>query len=212
MAFMNVIVWLSAYVLGSVSFSYLIAKKVANIDIRQHGSGNAGATNTLRVLGKGPAVIVLLLDVFKGVAAVIIAFFATGGNESVMAVAGLLAVAGHNWPVFFNFKGGKGIATTLGVLASLSFWPALISGILAILAIVLTRYVSVGSLLLVTSIPIFMFLFGEPLAYTVIAIIIAVLGYIRHRKNLVNLIRGQERKIGKSQKKHNHQGGGNSFE
>ncbi|EXX92341.1 glycerol-3-phosphate 1-O-acyltransferase PlsY, partial [Paenibacillus darwinianus] len=158
----------SSYLLGSVSFSILIAKWVKGIDIRQHGSGNAGATNTLRVLGKGPAAGVFLLDVAKGVAAVWIGQWLGNGNVWMTVLCGMAAVTGHNWPIWFRFKGGKGIATTIGVMATLAFLPALFAGIAAIAVIALTRYVSLGSLVFAALMPVFVALFGlrEELLWT----------------------------------------------
>lgn len=186
---------LIAYLLGSISFSYVIAKKVAGIDIRQHGSNNAGATNTLRVIGKGPAILVLLLDACKGIAAVLIAMQLT---EEIWAwfLAGLLAIVGHNWPIFFGFKGGKGVATTIGVVATLMFWPALAAGVIAIMMIIIFRYVSLGSLTFVTLLPISLLLFQRPIDYIVGSLAFLILSYWRHRTNIVRLFKGQENKIG----------------
>ncbi|HET7578567.1 MAG TPA: glycerol-3-phosphate 1-O-acyltransferase PlsY [Bacillales bacterium] len=186
-----------AYLLGSISFSYLITKIIMKEDIRKHGSGNAGATNTLRVIGIGPAVAVLLLDILKGAVAVWIASW-IGGGEWAEALAGLFAIVGHNWPVFFGFRGGKGVATTIGVFAVLFFIPSIYAGILAILLIILTRYVSLGSLLFVLAAPVFTLWIGAyPLSYFYIGLIIALLSYWRHRTNIGRLIRGTENKIGK---------------
>ncbi|WP_202080022.1 glycerol-3-phosphate 1-O-acyltransferase PlsY [Caldalkalibacillus salinus] len=184
-----------AYLIGSVSFSYIIAKKVAGIDIRQHGSKNAGATNTLRLLGTGPAVLVLLLDALKGIVAVLFAMW-WNGIEWVVVLSGLLAILGHNWPIFFNFKGGKGVATTIGVVATLAFLPSLLSGMIAITSIVIWRYVSLGSLIFVTLLPLMMVLLGTPAPYMWGAIVLMILSYIRHRANIVRIIKGEENKIG----------------
>lgn len=198
---MNVAVAVVAgYLLGSISFSYLIAKRVAGIDIRKHGSGNAGATNTLRILGKGPGILVLLLDAVKGIAAVLLAMWFTGGNHTAMALAGVASIIGHNWPIFFGFRGGKGVATTLGVMASLSFVAFLWSALATILVIFITRYVSLGSLVFLALIPILMYVFGDPAEFIVMALIVAVLGYVKHRENIVRLIQGKENKLGQSKR------------
>jgi acyl phosphate:glycerol-3-phosphate acyltransferase len=186
------------YLLGSISFSYLIAKKLAGIDIRKHGSGNAGATNTLRVLGKGPGILVLLLDALKGIAAVWIAMLISPANELTIALAGFAAILGHNWPIFFGFRGGKGVATTVGVIGTISFLPLLWSGLLAIATIALTRFVSLGSLLLMALVPIFMVIKGDHPIYILMTVAIAILGFIRHRQNIVRLLQGKENKLGKS--------------
>lgn len=190
------------YLLGSVSFSYLIGKMIRKIDIREYGSGNAGATNTLRVLGTGPAIVVLILDVLKGVAAVLISQ-ALGGEEWIPVLAGLFAIVGHNWPLFSGFRGGKGVATTIGVFVTIAPFPALIAGGIAILLIILTRFVSLGSLAFVTLTPFVMLLFFDyPLVYFYIALIIVILSYWKHRSNISKLLQGNENKIGEKTKIH----------
>lgn len=192
---------LISYLIGSVSFSYLIAKKLAGIDIRTQGSGNAGATNTLRVLGRGPAIAVLVLDALKGLAAMGLTFWLTDGNPLAYALAGLFAIIGHNWPVFFGFRGGKGIATTVGVALGFSPLAFLISGIITILIIAITRYVSLGSLVLVTILPIFLLVLGKEPAFIGVSAVLAVFGYIRHWSNIRNLLSGKERKLGESEQR-----------
>lgn len=191
---------LAGYLLGSISFSYLIAKKVAGIDIRQHGSGNAGATNTLRVLGKGPGMLVLFLDACKGIVSVLLASWLTDGYHLAMALAGVASILGHNWPIFFGFRGGKGVATTVGVIASLSFFAFLWAVLATLLVIFLTRYVSLGSLVFLTLIPILMFIYRDPPSFIVTALLLAVLGYVRHRQNIVRLVQGKENKLGGSRR------------
>ncbi|WP_100407197.1 glycerol-3-phosphate 1-O-acyltransferase PlsY [Bacillus solitudinis] len=192
---------LIGYLLGSISFSYIIAKKIKKVDIRQHGSGNAGATNTLRVLGVGPAVTVLVLDVLKGIIAVWIGLWlAPDGSGYIPALAGLAAILGHNWPVYYGFRGGKGVATTIGVLTSLVFYPALIAGVIAIICIIITRFVSLGSLLFVLFTAIitvgFLTTFGYPESYIYLTIIVAILSFWRHRTNIRRLLSGSESKVG----------------
>ncbi|WP_366295151.1 glycerol-3-phosphate 1-O-acyltransferase PlsY [Paenibacillus sp. AN1007] len=186
-----------SYLLGSISFSVLLAKAIRGIDIRQHGSGNAGATNTLRILGKGPAAAVLLLDVIKGVAAVWIGIWLSDGSPWIAAFSGIAAIAGHNWPLYFHFRGGKGIATAIGVMASLAFLPALCAGVLAILSIVLTRYVSLGSLIFVALTPVFILILpGYSMSIFWGSLIICLFAFWRHRTNIVKLAKGQENKLG----------------
>ncbi len=189
-----------AYLMGSISFSILIAKKVAKIDIRKHGSGNAGATNTLRVLGKGPGILVLLLDAIKGVVAILITKYVFHGGDWVVALSGLAAVVGHNWPIFFGFRGGKGVATTIGVLLTLAPIPALISVGVTIVVIAITRYVSVGSLVFMALIPVLVYFREAPMAYVFSTLVIGILGFIRHWENIKRLFSGQERKMGQSKK------------
>jgi acyl phosphate:glycerol-3-phosphate acyltransferase len=193
-----------SYLIGAVSFSYLIGQLLKKLDIRDHGSGNAGATNTLRVLGIGPAIVVLLLDCAKGIAAVWIGFAAGGGDPVLAALCGSAAVVGHNWPVFFGFRGGKGVATTIGVLATLVFWTALAAGIIAILTIAVTRYVSLGSLLfmigttLLTAVlhPVF----NYPFVYVYFLAALTILSLWRHSSNIKKLMNGTESKLGEKVK------------
>ena len=192
----SIIAVAASYLLGSVSFSILIARWVKGIDIRQHGSGNAGATNTLRVLGKGPAAVVFLLDVAKGIAAVLLGKWLGDGQVWVQVLCGAAAITGHNWPIWFRFKGGKGIATTIGVMATIAFWPALIAGVIAIAAVAVTRYVSLGSLIFVTLLPVFILVLSMPRALFWASLLIWAYAIIRHRTNIVKLIRGEEHKLG----------------
>ncbi|UHA72948.1 glycerol-3-phosphate 1-O-acyltransferase PlsY [Paenibacillus sp. 481] len=184
-----------SYLIGSVSFSMLVARNMYSMDIRQHGSGNAGATNTLRVLGKGPGLAVLLLDACKGIAAILIGWLLS--DETWVHVAcGVAVIVGHNWPVFFRFKGGKGIATTIGVLALLAFYPALIAGIFGIAVIAWTRYVSLGSLVFTTGTSLFILLFRYDSAILVGSLLICALAIYRHRGNIQKLIKGTENRLG----------------
>ncbi|MBW5446657.1 glycerol-3-phosphate 1-O-acyltransferase PlsY [Cohnella sp. CFH 77786] len=194
----------AGYLLGSVSFSILMARWLKKIDIRQHGSGNAGATNTLRVLGKGPALAVFLLDVAKGIAAVLIGHWLGKGEDWVPVLCGLAAIVGHNWPVYFRFKGGKGIATTIGALAVMAFLPTLLAGLAAIATIASTRYVSLGSLVFAVLSPVLIALFGYEAPYIWGAVIVAVMAVLRHRKNIVKLVKGTENKLGGNKKGEPH--------
>ncbi|MEK3881469.1 glycerol-3-phosphate 1-O-acyltransferase PlsY [Paenibacillus sp. PL2-23] len=184
-----------SYLIGSVSFSIVIAKWIKGIDIRQHGSGNAGATNTLRVLGKGPGILVFALDIAKGVLAVYLGY-TLGDNGWIPVLCGLAAIIGHNWPIWFRFKGGKGIATTIGVIATLAFFPALYAGLIAILVIVITRYVSLGSLIFAGLLPVFIVLLQHSWPLFSAALAIAIFAFVRHRSNIVKLLQGTENKLG----------------
>lgn len=199
MAF-ELLVIVVSYLLGSISFSVLLARLLKGIDIRQYGSGNAGATNTLRVMGKGPAILVLCLDVLKGIAAVWLGTWAGGWGTWVAVGCGLAAIIGHNWPLYFHFRGGKGIATTIGVMATLCFWPALIAGIIAILSIVITRYVSLGSLIFVALTPVFLLFAGFTPPELWGSLIIVLFAFWRHRGNIVKIAQGRENKIGSKAK------------
>ncbi|MFC4599095.1 glycerol-3-phosphate 1-O-acyltransferase PlsY [Cohnella hongkongensis] len=200
----TIIAIIVSYLLGSISFSILAARWLKKIDIREHGSGNAGATNTLRVLGTGPAIAVFLLDIAKGSAGVLIGLWLGEGQAAVEVACGLAAIAGHNWPIFFRFKGGKGIATTIGALAVWAFFPTLIAGIAAILVIAFTRYVSLGSMIFAALLPVLFFLFDKEAAFLWGALVVAALAIVRHRKNIVKLINGTENKLGSGKKGEPH--------
>ncbi len=192
MAFFSLIL---AYLLGSVPFGYIAVRVFKKIDIRRHGSGNIGATNVMRLLGPGLALLVLFLDLAKGAAAVLLARALT--TEEVVPLASALAVLiGHCWPVFLGFRGGKGSATAIGVLISLAGWSA--SAILAVaaLTITLTRYVSLGSIFGALSAPLFFWLFGFSPVYIYFSAAMALLITFRHRANIKRLISGSESRLG----------------
>ena len=195
----TVLIALISYLIGSVSFSYGIARLLKGYDIRMHGSGNAGATNMLRVVGKGPAAAVFLLDMLKGMVAVGLAAWFTNSPFLVM-LAGIMAIIGHKWPIFLRFRGGKGIATTIGVTATLTFLAALIAGIFAILAIVITRYVSLGSLIFAAGLPLMIFLLDDPTSYGYLSLAITVMAFVRHATNIKRLLQGKESKLGSNQR------------
>lgn len=189
-----------AYLLGSVSFSYLFGRLLKGIDIRQHGSGNAGATNTLRVLGLGPAIAVLALDAAKGIGAVWLPIALGQDSLWVRVLCGVAVIVGHNWPVYFGFKGGKGVASTIGVMASLAFLPSLLAGIIAIALIALTRYVSLGSLVFTLLVPVFSLILQRDVPVLVLGLLVAAFAFLRHRSNISKLMKGQENKLGKSKR------------
>ncbi len=191
----TVISFLVAYLIGAISFSIIFTKMIKKVDVRDYGSGNAGATNTMRVLGKGPAILVLLLDVLKGIVAILVAKFFHLSDWQV-ALTGLFAIVGHVWPIYYGFKGGKGVATTIGVFAMLSFVPTLIAGILTILIIAVTRYVSLGSLILILLTPILSYFFNSSSAFMVIGLIIFAISAYKHRANIGRLLKGNENKLG----------------
>ena len=192
---LHAIVFLVSYLFGSVSFSVLLAHMIRGIDIRKYGSGNAGATNTLRVLGKKAAVVVLLLDVCKGIIAVSLATSIHGLAEWAPALCGILVIMGHVWPVYFRFRGGKGVATSIGVFAVLCFFPAFLAGMMGILCIVISRYVSLGSLFFVVLTPLFQILFCHSLHVLWASCSICALTFFCHRKNIVNLLCKRENKL-----------------
>jgi glycerol-3-phosphate acyltransferase PlsY len=187
----------AAYLLGSISFAVLVVRKKTGQDIRAEGSGNAGATNVLRAHGNKLAIVVALLEVAKGAAAVFLARLVTA-DPRWTAAAGFAAVLGHVFPVFYSFRGGKGVATAVGAFAVLS--PlALLACLGVFVAIVAaTRYVSLGSVVSMAILPaVAGGLFGAPLPIVTAAAATAVLVIAKHLENLKRLARGTERKLGK---------------
>lgn len=180
-------VLLAAYFIGNLSPATILSK-AAGIDIRREGSGNPGTTNVLRVMGKKAAVVTLLIDVAKGVAAVLIGRYI--GGEPLAVVSGLAVFAGHIWPVCFQFKGGKGIATGLGILLAISPVIGLLCLAAAAAGFLISRRVSVGSLLAAASLPFLSWYFMPD--YIVVFALMAAIVYIKHRSNIVRLLKGEE--------------------
>jgi len=189
-----------SYVIGSISFSIIVGKLVGKVDIREHGSGNAGATNALRVLGKGPAAIIFLLDVGKAVLAVLLAGRLMPDSPWIPVLCGVMVIVGHNWPVFFRFRGGKGIASTIGMVISLAPLAGVIAGSAAIAAIAATRYVSLGSLIFTGLLPVFVLVLDYPAELFWGTLAVAVLAWYRHRTNIAKLLKGTENKLGGGKK------------
>ena len=199
------------YLLGSTPSGLIVSRRRAKVDIRQYGSGKTGATNVLRTAGGKAAALVATLDVLKGVLAVVFAGLIVGGDYLVVGnfswgilvaevMAALAAVAGHIWPVFFRFRGGRGVATFIGGLIALCPPAALVGGEVMIIGTGLTRYVSLGSIAGAVStyailIPLHI-IHGFPIEYLVYALIGTVILIIMHRDNIARLISGQERKLG----------------
>ncbi len=192
---------LIGYLLGSVNAS-LVVGKFYGVDVRKHGSGNAGATNTLRTLGKTAALFVSLGDVLKGMLACLIGHYIIGhiedvGNLGIM-IAGLFAVIGHNWPVYFGFKGGKGIFTSFAVILIMDWRMGLILLGFFIVIVIFTKYVSLGSVASAAFFPFISLIpaFEKSLIFTLFATIIALLAINRHRENIKRIINGTESKLG----------------
>lgn len=188
------------YLLGGIQTAILYSS-LKGMDIRKHGSGNAGATNTLRVLGKKAALIVFIGDVIKAAVAVLIAKWLFADYAVVAALyAGIGAILGHSYPLFFKFKGGKGIAVTVGAIYFIDIRIGLIVSIIFIASAFITKIVSISSLLLTGFIPVFLFMFyqGNPnLAEIVIlGLVIAGVTIYRHKENIKRLIAGTESKLG----------------
>lgn len=184
-----------AYLLGSISFSYLIVKAREGTDVRTVGSGNAGATNVLRAAGKGPALAVLLLDIVKGVLAVVVAR-ALASPPAVVGAAAVAVVLGHVFPVFFGFRGGKGVATSAGALGALA--PAVLLGALLVFVVIVLwkRYVSLGSIVATAVFPLLAWMAREDPWLIAASAAIALIVVTRHRSNLQRLLRGAEPRLG----------------
>lgn len=186
-----------AYLIGSISTSTILTRWIAKTDIRRHGSGNAGATNTMRVLGTKWGVLVLVIDALKGVVAIALASGLSHYDAWLPYLCGLAVISGHNWPVFFGFRGGKGIATTIGVFLSVHtvLMPAVVAGIIALVILALTRYVSLASLCFTVLTPVFVGIFGRPILAIVFASLVALFSLYRHQQNIGRLLRGTEHRI-----------------
>ncbi len=187
------------YILGSLNASLIVGKLFYKKDVREHGSMSAGATNTLRTLGKGAAIAVTVFDVLKGISACLIGQYLVGYIENYGMVgiylAGLGAVLGHNWPLFFGFKGGKGVLTTFSVILYISPVPALISLGIFVIVVILTKYVSLGSIVGAISWPIISIFFNLPAFGLVVAVFMVVLIVFRHKPNIERLLNGTEKKL-----------------
>lgn len=183
-----------SYLLGSVSSAYLLVKATRGIDIRTIGSGNAGATNVHRVLGTGPALLVFLMDVLKGVIAVLIG--RALGGQTLSLLCGIAVVGGHIWPLFFGLRGGKGTATSLGVVWTLIPDIALIVTTVGITAVAVTRYVSLGTILAAPLLFILVILSGRSWHYIIFAFILMCMTLFKHRENIIRIMEGRESKLG----------------
>lgn len=183
------------YLLGSLSFAVLLVRWRTGKDIRTEGSGNAGATNVLRSHGKTLGILVALLDVAKGAAAVLLVRTVTADPRAA-ALAAFAAILGHVFPVFYGFRGGKGVATAVGAFLALALVPTLVCVGVFVAAVAITRYVSVGSMLALALLPVAMGLFHEPAAYVMAAAAAAVLVVFKHFENLKRLAAHTERKLG----------------
>ena len=204
------------YLLGSIPFGLLISRRQAKVDVRQYGSGKTGATNVLRTAGRKSALLVIVLDILKGVMAVVFAglivgseYLAVGGigfgSMVAQVLAALAAIVGHNWSVFLKFKGGRGVATFFGGLVALCPPAAIIGGEIAIIGAGLTKIASVGSIAgavgsYAVLVPLTI-LGGFPVEYLFYALVGAMIILVMHRDNIARLIAGKERQLGEKAKK-----------
>lgn len=205
--FYTIAVGIVAYLIGSINSSILISKAVIGKDIRESGSGNAGATNMLRTMGKKYAIITLVIDILKGVVALLLAMLAIkfGAYAVSMYIAGVAVVVGHNFPVFFGFKGGKGVATSLGVILLLDWKIGLITLVIALAIMAVSKYVSLGSVmaaLVFVIIQTVVMIVTDSFDITrfICVVILGGLLIIRHRANIKRLLNGTENKLGSKKK------------
>ena len=205
-----VIMAIIAYLIGSVNFSVIFSKKFAGFDVREKGSGNAGSTNMLRSVGKKAAALTLICDVLKGVVAIVIAIIVgniiqDSNKELLLQIAGIAVVLGHTFPIFFQFKGGKGVATSLGILLMSNWQIGLICLVFALVLMALTRMVSLGSCAAAVLFPVLTLFIndhytvlteGKPgSTYLVYSIIMAVIVLFNHRSNIKRILNGTENKL-----------------
>jgi len=181
------------YVLGSIPFSYIVGKLLNDIDIREHGSGNAGATNAFRVLGVKGGLLAFIGDFIKGAIAVIIGRLLFGLNGGLLT--GLFAVIGHCYPFTLKFRGGKGVATTAGIIIAVNPLMGLLLIAFEFSIIFITRYVSLASILSAFAFPILSYLFGMEKNFIFLSVFLALFVIYRHRANLKRLLNGNEKKI-----------------
>lgn len=183
-----------AYLLGSIPNGLVFGKLIWQVDLREHGSHNIGATNAWRTLGKGPGFLIFLLDFFKGFISVWLGSV-LAGTPMAMVLAGICAIIGHSCSVFLKFKGGKGVATGLGVIVMLMPLPALIVFAVWLLIVKISGYVSLGSIIAAALVPILAWLQGYAMEYTVFGLLAAAFVIIRHKANIIRLLNGSESKI-----------------
>ena len=208
-----IIILIIAYAIGSINFSVIISRKMAGFDVREKGSGNAGATNMLRTVGKKAAILTLICDVLKGVVAILIALIAgkivKNVDQAVLVqIAGIAVVIGHTFPIFFEFKGGKGVATALGVLLMINWQIGLICLVFALVIMALTRIVSLGSIGAAILFPVLVLFIhtnyiveAKSSKYLLFSVILALIVIFNHRENIRKLADGTENKLDFSSKK-----------
>lgn len=199
-----ILVAIIGYAIGSVNFSIIFSKKFAGFDVREKGSGNAGTTNMLRSVGKGAAALTLICDILKGIVAVLIAYWigniaSEAKSEILVQLAGFCAVVGHTFPVYFGFKGGKGVATSLGILLLINWKIGLICLVFAILVMALTKMVSLGSIMAAILFPVLTLFIKENYLvqgnYIIFGIAMAAFVIFNHRANLQRILQGKENKL-----------------
>ncbi len=210
-----IVMLLIAYAIGSVNFSVIFSKKFAGFDVREKGSGNAGSTNMLRSVGKGAAALTLVCDILKGVVAISIAMIIgnivkDSNKELLVQIAGIAVVIGHTFPIFFEFKGGKGVATSLGILLMSNWQIGLICLVFALVLMILTRMVSLGSCAAAVLFPVLTLFINDNYmvltegkngnTYFIYSVILAIIVLFNHRTNIKRILNGTENKLGMKDK------------
>lgn len=205
---LELIMWIGAiltsYLVGSIPTGYIFGRLMKGLDIRQYGSGNVGASNVMRVLGKKYGILTLLLDAAKGIAAVWVIGPLWGcamlDFSNIQLASGIASIAGHNWTCFLNFKGGKGVATSAGVFLALA--PLVTLCLLAVWSLVayLFRYVSLASMAASAALPIFLYIFHRPTSWVIAGFFLLCVSIWKHRANIQRLLEGKEHKIGEKVK------------
>ncbi len=197
---MIVVLMIVAYILGSIPNALWIGKVFKGIDVREHGSKNTGSTNAARVLGAKLGILTLILDISKGAIPTLIASMLLDSSISVILV-GICAILGHSFSIFMKFKGGKAVATTVGVFIVLVPGAILLAAIVFFLVFGITRYVSLSSMIGAISLPIWIIIFYKNIPLTIFGIIIAILIIVRHKSNIQRLLDGTESKFSINKKK-----------
>jgi acyl-phosphate glycerol 3-phosphate acyltransferase len=197
---MVVVLMIVAYILGSIPNALWIGKVFKGIDVREHGSKNTGSTNAARVLGAKLGILTLILDISKGAIPTLIATMLLDSSISVILV-GICAILGHSFSIFMKFKGGKAVATTVGVFIVLVPGAILLAAVIFFLVFGITRYVSLSSMIGAISLPIWIVLFYKNIPLTIFGIIIAILIIVRHKSNIQRLLNGTESKFSINKKK-----------
>ncbi len=197
---MVVVLMIVAYILGSIPNALWIGEVFKGIDVREHGSKNTGSTNAARVLGAKLGILTLILDISKGVIPTLIATMLLDSSISVILV-GICAILGHSFSIFMKFKGGKAVATTVGVFIVLVPGAILLAAVIFFLVFGITRYVSLSSMIGAISLPIWIVLFYKNIPLTIFGMIIAILIIVRHKSNIQRLLNGTESKFSINKKK-----------
>lgn len=197
---MVVVLMIVAYILGSIPNALWIGKVFKGIDVREHGSKNTGSTNAARVLGAKLGILTLILDISKGAIPTLIATMLLDSSISVILV-GICAILGHSFSIFMKFKGGKAVATTVGVFIVLVPGAILLAAVIFFLVFGITRYVSLSSMIGAISLPIWIILFYKNIPLTIFGMIIAILIIVRHKSNIQRLLNGTESKFSINKKK-----------